>query len=104
MINMKRGANYLNLLGLAYRAGKCRLGTEGIIQDIRNQQAFLILIADDIAAQTRKKLTDKCNTFQIPYIEVDDRFTLGQALGKTERVAIALLDEGFAKKIQSLLL
>lgn len=95
--------NYLNIVGLAYRARKCVTGEETVVQHIRDKKVKLLLIANDISEQTKKKLTDKCNTFQVPYIEVDDRETLGKAIGKKERVAVAILDEGFAKKLQSLL-
>lgn len=96
--------NYLNIVGLTYRARKCSTGEETIIQDIREQKAKLLLIASDISEQSKKKYTDKCKTFNVPYIEVDnDRQTLGYAIGKSERVAIAILDDGFAKKLQTLL-
>lgn len=95
--------NYLNLLGLAYRARKCSTGEDTIIDDIRTNRAKLILIANDISEGTKKKLTDKCNTFHVPYMEVDDRLTIAHAIGKSDRVAIAILDDGFAKKIITLL-
>ena len=96
--------NYLNIVGLAFRARKCSTGEDTIINDIRNKKAKLVLIASDISESTKKKLTDKCNTFQIPYIEVEDRSILGSAIGKSERVAVAILDEGFATKLKTLLL
>jgi ribosomal protein L7Ae-like RNA K-turn-binding protein len=95
--------SYLNLLGLALRAGKCTLGEESIVRDIQRQKAKLVLIANDTGKQTKKKLTDKCSFYEIPCYEVDDRETLSQAIGKAGRVAIAVLDQGFAKKLQSLL-
>lgn len=96
--------NYLNIIGLAYRARKCSTGEETIIKDVREKRAKLILIASDSSDRTKKKLMDKCKSFHIPYIEVEDRVTLGNAIGKSDRVAVAILDGGFAKKIQSLLL
>ncbi|WP_090866583.1 YlxQ family RNA-binding protein [Oceanobacillus limi] len=95
--------NYLNMLGLAYRARKCSLGEETIVKDIQKKRAKLVLIANDTGAQTHKKLTDKCNTYNVPYVIVDDRDTLSKAIGKSQRVAIAILDQGFATKIKSLL-
>lgn len=95
--------NYLNMLGLAYRAGKCVVGEEAIVHAIQSNNAKLILIACDIGPQTQKKLMDKSKTYNIPIINVDNRETLGHAIGKPQRVAIAILDKGFARKIQSLL-
>lgn len=95
--------NYLNLLGLANRAGKCSLGEETIIKDIQLQRAKLIILASDVGSQTKKKLTDKCKSYGVPYTIADDRETLSHAIGKSQRVAIAILDAGFAAKITSLL-
>lgn len=95
--------NYLNMVGLAHRAGKCSTGEDSIVKDIRQQKAKLVILASDIGPQTKKKLTDKCKTYKIPYRIADDRETLSQAIGKSHRVAIAILDAGFAAKIKSLL-
>src|SRR5690625_2370867 len=99
----KAKGSYLNLLGIAFRARKCSSGEDTIIQDIQKNRAKLILIANDISNVTKKKITDKCNTFEIPYVEVDNRKTLAQAIGKNDRVAIAILDKGFAEKMMTLL-
>ncbi|MUV39921.1 putative ribosomal protein in infB 5'region [Lentibacillus sp. JNUCC-1] len=96
-------SKYLNLLGLAFRAGKCSLGEEVIVKDIQRQHAKLVLIASDTGQRTRKKLLDKCKTYNIPAIIVDDRDTLSHAIGKSQRVAIAILDKGFASKLETLL-
>lgn len=95
--------NYLNLIGLAYRARKCSLGEETILKDIRQNKAKLVLLASDIGPQTRKKITNKCKTYEVPFLIVDDRETLSNAIGKSQRVAVAILDAGFATKIKSLL-
>lgn len=95
--------NYLNMIGLAYRAGKCSLGEETIVKEIQSRRAKLVLIASDIGPQTRKKLTDKCKFYEIPFVIADDKETISHAIGKSQRVAIAILDAGFATKIKSLL-
>lgn len=96
-------SNYLNLLGLAQRAGKCIMGEELIIRSIQSNQAKLVILANDTGKQTQKKINDKCKSYNVQVIIGDDRETLGHAVGKTQRVAIAILDAGFANKIQSLL-
>lgn len=100
---MSKGKAYLNLIGLAYRARKLTLGEELIIKDIQKQKAKLVLLASDTGPQTTKKITDKCNFYDIPIRIVDDRETISHAMGKSGRVAIAVLDEGFASKITLLL-
>ncbi|WP_082234158.1 YlxQ family RNA-binding protein [Halobacillus massiliensis] len=95
--------SYLNLLGIANRAGKLTLGEEQIVKDIQRNKAKLVLMASDTGNQTKKKLTDKCSFYDIPCYVVDDRDVFSQAIGKSGRVAIAVLDQGFANKLQSLL-
>ncbi|MBO8155195.1 MAG: YlxQ family RNA-binding protein [Bacillaceae bacterium] len=96
-------SKYLNMLGLAFRAGKCTIGEEAIVKKIQQNKVKLLLIASDASANTVKKLTDKCNFYQVPYFVVDDRATLSQSIGKFGRVAVAINDKGFADKIASLL-
>lgn len=92
---------YLSLLGLAYRAGKCVLGEEAIIKSIQRKRAKVVILAEDIGQQTKKKITDKCKSYQIPYVFIEDREVLSKAIGQTGRVAIAIVDEGFSKKLLS---
>lgn len=95
-------SRYLNLLGLAFRAGKCSLGEDAILRDIRSGKAKLVLLAKDTGEQTKKRITDKCKFYHVPYqIVEEERDTLSHAIGKSQRVAIAILDAGFAKKIKS---
>lgn len=95
---------HLSLIGLAYRARKVTSGTELIVRHIQSNNTKLILLAKDCSEQTKKKLTDKCKTYNVPYIEVADRYTLGKVIGKDERVALSIDDKGFAQKLMSLLL
>ncbi len=96
-------ASYLQLLGLAMRARKVVLGEQQIIKEVQAKKAQLILIVSDIGEQTRKKITDKCKFYDIPYVFVDDRETLSRAIGSKDRVAVAIMDKGFANKLETLL-
>ncbi|MGP4072207.1 L7Ae/L30e/S12e/Gadd45 family ribosomal protein [Piscibacillus sp. B03] len=96
-------AQYLNLLGLAFRAGKVSLGEDNILKDIRSKQATLVLIASDASDNTKKKLTDKCKSYQVPYRFVGSRVEISNALGKHDRVAACINDEGFTKKFLQLI-
>lgn len=61
-------SQYLNLLGLAQRAGKISLGEDNILNDIRSNQATLVLIASDASSNTRKSL--QINVTVIKYLTV----------------------------------
>lgn len=94
---------WVSLLGLANRARKITSGEELTIKEIRSGKAKLILLSADASVNTAKKITDKCKSYQVPYRIVENRQILGAAIGKESRVVIAVLDNGFAKKLKSLL-
>lgn len=92
----------LSLLGLAWRAGKIVSGEDLVIKAIQQNRARLVILAEDASSSTRKKITDKCSFYQVPVKIAGDRYSLGNAIGKPARVAISILDEGFAKKFMTL--
>jgi len=94
---------WMSLLGLANRARKITSGEELTIKEIKNGKAKLVLLSADASHNTAKKITDKCNSYQVPYKIVENRQMLGAAIGKETRVVVAVLDIGFAKKLKSLL-
>jgi len=94
---------WMSLLGLANRARKIISGEELTVKEIRNGKAKLVLLAADASINTTKKITDKCNSYQVPLKIVEDRYLLGQAIGKEARVIVAVMDDGFAKKLVTLL-
>ncbi|MEH7118403.1 YlxQ family RNA-binding protein [Neobacillus vireti] len=94
---------WMSLLGLANRARKIISGEELALKEIRNYKAKLVLLARDASANTTKKITDKCNSYHVPLKMVEDRYLLGQAIGKEARVVVAVMDDGFAKKLVTLL-
>ncbi|KAA9025838.1 YlxQ family RNA-binding protein [Niallia endozanthoxylica] len=94
---------WVSLLGLANRARKIISGEELSVKEIRSGKAKLILLSSDASANTAKKITDKCKSYGVPLKIIENREILGRAIGKEARVVVALLDEGFAKKLMTLL-
>ena len=94
---------WMSLLGLANRARKITSGEELTIKEIKTGKAKLILLSADASQNTAKKITDKCRFYQVPYKIVENRQMLGAAIGKETRVVVAILDNGFEKKLKSLL-
>ncbi|SFA73504.1 MULTISPECIES: YlxQ family RNA-binding protein [unclassified Bacillus (in: firmicutes)] len=94
---------WMSLLGLANRARKIISGEELSIKEVRAGRAKLVLLSADASANTMKKITDKCKSYEVPVKIVEDRHILGQAIGKEARVVVAVMDDGFAKKLVSLL-
>lgn len=94
---------WMSLLGLANRAGKVISGEELTVKQIRGGNAKLILLSADASRNTAKKITDKCNSYEVPMKIVENRHLLGQAIGKEARVVVAVMDDGFANKLVTLL-
>lgn len=86
-------------IGLALRAGKLISGEEGVLKSVRGNEAKLVIMSLDASENTKKKFRDKCSSYQVPLIEIMDRYALGQCTGKQERVLIAITDGGFARMI-----
>jgi len=94
---------WMSLLGLANRARKLISGEELVVKEIQNGRAKLVLLSLDASENTAKKVMDKCKFYKIPLKRVENRELLGQAIGKEARVVVAVLDNGFATKLKSLL-
>ena len=94
---------WMSLLGLANRARKTVSGEELVIREVRRGRTKLVILARDASENTRKKVTDKCTYYKVPVRFVPDRSLLGQAIGKDERVVVAVMEAGFAGKLSELL-
>ncbi|RKL69035.1 hypothetical protein CR203_03065 [Salipaludibacillus neizhouensis] len=95
--------SWVNLLGLMQRARKIVTGEELVVKAIQKKRVVFVIIAADASDNTKKKVTDKCHYYEIPYIFFEDRYVIGQAIGKAERVTVGLVDKGFANKFRSLI-
>ncbi|PYZ93105.1 hypothetical protein CR194_07860 [Salipaludibacillus keqinensis] len=94
---------WMSLLGLMQRARQLITGEELVVKSIQTKKAHFVIIAGDASQNTIKKVTDKCHYYDTPYIIFKDRFVLGQAIGKAERVTISIIDKGFANKFRSVI-
>ena len=92
----------LQILGLATRARMTITGEGMTVNEVRNGNAKLVLLAEDASENTSKKLHDKCSYYGVDIETFGTRFEIGHAVGKEERVVMAVTDKGFAKKLKSL--
>ncbi len=87
-----------NLIGLAMRARKIVSGDE-LLEAIRKQRVFLVIVASDASENTKKKYSDKCRFYDVEMIIVENSEKINHAIGKKNRMAIGISDEGFTKSI-----
>ncbi len=100
---MENKQKVLNLLGLARRAGKITTGSELVLNEVRNNKAHLVFVANDSGKDIQKRMADKCTSFHV--VLDKESFTqteLSIAIGQ-KRTVLAVCDIGFAKKMRSLL-
>jgi ribosomal protein L7Ae-like RNA K-turn-binding protein len=86
-------------LGLAAKARKIVTGEELVVKAVTGKQVQLVILAADASENTKKKLTDKCRSYDIPFRLYADRFRLGHCIGKEQRVVIGVKDSGFAQAL-----
>ena len=89
-------------LGIAQRAGKIAAGDAAAADALVRKKAFLLVLAEDAAAQVKAELTELAGD-QLPVLYWPDKVELGRIVGKSRRGAIAVLDEGFARAIKRVL-
>ncbi len=90
----------LSMLSIAAKAGKVVSGGFMSEKSIQEGNACLVLIASDASRNTKKKFTDKCTYYDVPYIIVSDSDTLGKAIGRQNRTTVTIIDSGLAKQVE----
>lgn len=90
-------AKIFGLVGIARRARKVVMG-ESVITAIQNKSAKVVLISSEASENTKKKISDKCQYYNITFCFVDE-LLLNQSLGEFNKKVIAITDEGMSKKI-----
>ena len=96
-------AGLLGMLGLCARAGRLICGTSLICDALRDKkEIFIVLMADSVSENTKKRLSDKCRYYSVRLESV--KVTAGElahALGKSgELAAVAVTDEHFAAGLE----
>lgn len=64
---------------------------------------MLVIVSEDASDNTKKLYTDKCKFYEVPVKIWGTREELGHAIGKEMRAAVAILENGFAEKLLTLI-
>lgn len=91
--------NILRMVGLAMKAGRVASGEFMTESAVKSHGAFLVMIAQDVSENTRKKFRNMCEFYEVPLREYSTKEELGHSLGKEFRASLAVTDEGFAQAI-----
>ena len=104
MTNEPNNEKLLRALGLCAKARRLVIGTPMICEALRGKQKpFLVITAADNAANTQKRLSDKCTFYGVRLTETAiDGEILAAAVGKHAKVsAVAVTDENLCRLVES---
>ena len=104
MQNRPNKDRVLSMLGLAARSRNVVSGGFATEEAVKSGKAYLVIIAEDASDNTRKKYSNMCGFYEVPYEYYSVKEILGHAIGKEERSCLAVTDKGFADSIQKHLL
>ncbi|NLT12113.1 MAG: 50S ribosomal protein L7ae [Clostridiaceae bacterium] len=89
----------LSFIGLAAKAGRIIAGFDSVSISIGQKTAKLVIIARDTSPGTARKIESLCIKEHVPVYRFFDKNSLGDALGKSPKAIVAVMDENFAREI-----
>ena len=66
---------------------------------IKTGKAYLVIVAGDASANTKKSFSDSCAYYQVPILIYGTKEELGHCIGKQIRASLAIMDEGFGREL-----
>lgn len=90
----------LSMIGIATKAGKTVTGEFSTEKAVKEGRAYLVVVADDSSANTKKKFQNMCNYYHTSICFFSNKESLGNACGKEFRASLAVTDEGLAKAVK----
>ena len=93
----------LTMLGFGERSRKIVSGETGCRIAIQKKKAKLLIIASDASESKKTDFKSLATHHQVPILEFDYKETLGKAIGKSSRSAVAICDDALAETIDQLI-
>lgn len=90
----------LSVLSLAQKAGRVASGEFAVEQSVKEGSACLVIVAEDASENTKKKMTNMTDYYEVPLSFYADKEQLGGCIGKEYRSMVAVKDPGFADSIR----
>ena len=85
-----------SLLSLCMKARMLVAGEHACETALKSGIVKLVLIAGDASVNTKKKFTNKAFYYKVPVALYGSRDGISKAIGKENRVVVAVTDSGFA--------
>lgn len=90
----------LTYMGFAKKAGKLVSGVNTVTFNIAKRKVKLVILAEDISENSRKKIMKEIRKGQVDYIVCGTIDELSHATGAAGRSVFAVLDDNFADAIK----
>lgn len=87
-------------LGLAQKAGKIVSGEFATENAVKSGTAYMVIVAEDASDNTKKKMRNMTDFYQVPIYFFGSKDELGHCIGKEYRSMLAVLDAGFTKSFE----
>lgn len=86
-------------IGLAMKSGNVASGTYATEKAIKEYKAYVVIVADDVSDNTRKRYENMCEYYEVPLYFYGTKDELGHAIGKEYRASLAIVDQGLANAV-----
>ncbi len=84
-------------IGLCIKARACSFGYENALKMLKKSKSFLVLVSDDASEGSKKRMADKCKSYDTEIAILDIRETLNTLRVKNDVKIISINDENFKK-------
>lgn len=90
----------LSGLSMAQKAGQIVSGEFSTEKAVREGRALLVIVAGDASDNTKIKMKNMTEYYEVPLYVYSDKENLGRCIGKEYRSMAAVTDSGFADSIE----
>ena len=89
----------LSSLSLCKKAGKLACGEFQVDESVKSGSGWLVILATDAGARTKKDVTDMCSYYGVPVFEYGTKDELGASVGKEYLSQVCVKDKSFSESI-----
>ena len=89
----------ISLLGIAAKAGAVTSGGFLTERAVRSGTAKLVIVATDASDNSYADISHITYHYQVPLVRFSTKDVLGHAIGKKDRICVAVLDQGLANAV-----
>ncbi len=90
----------LSTLSLAQKAGQVASGEFSAEKAVKEGRAVLVIVAGDASDNTKKKMKNMTEYYEVPLYVYSDKENLGRSIGKEYRSMAAVTHPGFADSME----